>query len=117
MQKIAIVGSRSISFEDSQKVREYIDNLPKDAILISGGASGVDTVAHSYAKNKFIFIVVHPAWDRDGKSAGVIRNKTICDLADRVVAFWDGKSNGTLSCINQAKLLGKDVEIIYITKG
>ena len=40
-----------------------------------------------------------------------IRNRTIFDTADLVIAFWDGKSRGTASALNYARAKGKTVII------
>ena len=41
-----------------------------------------------------------------------MRNKTIVEYADKIVAFWDGKSKGTLSVIKYAEKMGKPCKII-----
>jgi len=41
-----------------------------------------------------------------------VRNKVIVDYADKIIAFWDGKSKGTLSVIEYAKKTGKPCEIV-----
>ena len=38
--------------------------------------------------------------------------KKIVDYADKIIAFWDGKSKGTLSVIKYAEKTGKQCEII-----
>ncbi len=50
-------------------------------------------------------------WDRLGRKAGPIRNAQIVFNADRVVAFWDGKSRGTLNTVVQADRAGLPVEL------
>jgi hypothetical protein len=55
-----------------------------------------------------------PDWAKHGRAAGPIRNKLIISDADYVIAFWDGKSTGTLSSINIAKGLNKPLTIIPI---
>ena len=41
-----------------------------------------------------------------------IRNQQIVDSADRVVAFWDGKSRGTADTLRRAHAAGKPILII-----
>lgn len=53
-----------------------------------------------------------PAWSRDGKAGGPLRNATIAKIADRMVAFWDGKSRGTKSAIEAMQKLGKPVTVV-----
>jgi len=102
---IAIVGSRN--FYDYDALVKFIkENIDTDTIkfVISGGARGADSLAERFAYNfnieKKIF---KPDWQKYGKRAGFLRNKTIIENADVVFAFWDGESRGTLSSINLAK--------------
>jgi predicted Rossmann fold nucleotide-binding protein DprA/Smf involved in DNA uptake len=109
--KVAIIGSRT--FANLTKVRDYVNQLPSDTIVISGGARGVDTVAETTAKARGLQTIVYlPDWRR-GKSAGMERNTQIVADADKVVAFWDGNSNGTRDSIKKARSMGKEVVIIY----
>jgi hypothetical protein len=50
-------------------------------------------------------------WDRLGRKAGPLRNAHIVANADRVVAFWDGKSRGTLNTVVQADRAGLPIEV------
>jgi hypothetical protein len=113
--KIAIVGSRE--YRDLGHVVRYVKSLPKDTVVISGGARGVDNVAANTARDCGLEVVIFPAlWHIYGNQAGVIRNGEIVDLADKVVAFHDGVSKGTLDTIKKAKLAKKPLEI-YDTNG
>ena len=105
--KIAVIGSRNINISD---IGRYI---PSDAEIISGGAKGVDSCVAEYArKNGLKLTVFLPEYDRYGRAAPILRNQEIVDYADKVIAFWDGSSRGTLSVIKYAKKVGKDCEII-----
>ena len=42
----------------------------------------------------------------------LFRNIEIITKADRIIAFWDGKSKGTKFVIDYAKARNKDIEII-----
>lgn len=104
--KVAIVGSRDFMFPEM--VISYIRTLPKDTIIVSGGARGVDTWAEKTAKELGMQTEIYPAqWDKFGLSAGIIRNNDIVKAADKVVAFWNGRSKGTLHTIKLAKLYDK----------
>lgn len=110
-KKVAIVGSRE--GVSRLRVGAYVCSLPKDTIIVSGGARGVDQAAEFYAKHAGLEIIVFPAeWDKYGKRAGFVRNKLIVDAADRIVAFWDGASKGTKHTIDLALKQGKPVEVI-----
>ena len=109
--RIAIVGSRGYS--NLEAVRRFVRSLPRDAIVISGGAPGVDRAAEREAKKLGLALIVYRAeWEKLGRGAGIIRNGTIVESCDRVVAFWDGESRGTANTIARARRLGKPVEII-----
>lgn len=110
--KVAIVGSRD--FKDLDLVREYVKALPEGTMVISGGARGVDSVAEETAKSVRLTTLVFPAnWKEHGKSAGYIRNAFIVNAADRVVAFWDGKSKGTLHSMELARKTERPLEVVY----
>ena len=78
--KIAIVGSRN--FYPMSLVEKFIATLPDDAIVVSGGASGVDSWAEVYAKQRGLQTEIYPAmWSTYGKSAGFRRNADIVNAA------------------------------------
>ena len=106
--KIAVIGSRNITHIDWTRVRASDGD-----IIISGGARGVDSLAaaHSYVNNLRL-MEIRPDYSRFGRGAPIVRNRLIVDAADRVVAFWDGKSKGTLFTINHARKCGKEVEVV-----
>lgn len=109
--KVAIVGSRK--YTNLRKVQTYIATLPKDTVVISGGAVGVDRIAEAAAKRLGLQVIVYPAeWDKHGIMAGKIRNSLIVEECDRLVAFWDKKSNGTKDSIDKARKAGKPFEVI-----
>lgn len=109
--KIAIVGSRN--FESLHLIARYIEQLPNDTTIISGGAFGVDSYAERIAKKHSLKTIVHlPNWNEYGKRAGFIRNQLIVNDADKVVAFWNGISRGTKHSIELARKAGKEIEII-----
>ncbi|MEG0894176.1 MAG: hypothetical protein RSE93_00545 [Oscillospiraceae bacterium] len=96
--KLAIVGSRN---SKDLSVDEICECIPKDCVLIiSGGASGVDSLAKEASLLKEIPIKeFFPNYTTYGRKAPLIRNQKIVDEADEVLAFWDYKSRGTKSVI------------------
>lgn len=108
--KIAIIGSRDLK---TTNIGEYI---PRCAEIVSGGAKGIDTFAAEYAqKNNLKLTVFLPQYEKYGRAAPIIRNREIVNYADKIIAFWDGKSKGTLSVINYAKKVGKECLVILCT--
>ncbi len=107
--KIAIVGSRKISISNFEKFVSLDDEI------VSGGALGVDSCAAEYAKkNGIILTEFLPNYKRYGRAAPIKRNKEIVDYADKIIAFWDGKSKGTLSVIQYAEKIKKPCEIVIV---
>lgn len=107
--KVGIVGSRDFARLDL--VTAYVNTLPPDTIVVSGGARGVDSVAEQAAHARGLVCVIYkPDW-KDGKGAGFARNGRIVAQSDRVVAFWDGKSRGTLDTVWKAYKSTKRVEL------
>ena len=105
--KVAVIGSRSIFAAD---IGLYISDGDE---IVSGGAIGIDACAAEYAKKNGLKMTVFlPQYERYGRAAPIVRNKKIVEYADKIVAFWDGKSKGTLSVIKYAEKMGKPCEII-----
>ncbi len=105
--KIAVIGSRSITVSD---IGRYISDGDE---IVSGGASGVDSCAAEYAKANGIKLTVFPPqYERYGRAAPIVRNKEIVNYADKIIAFWNGSSKGTLSVIKYAEKVGKPCKII-----
>lgn len=105
--KIAIVGSRNVCVSD---IGRYISGAGE---IVSGGAVGVDRCAAEYAKENGIRLTNFlPQYERYGRGAPIVRNKEIVDYSDKIIAFWDVHSKGTLSVIKYAKKSKKPCEII-----
>lgn len=77
--------------------------------IVQGGASGVDTIADMYAKNRDYKCTEFPAdWKNNGRAAGPIRNKQMAKYSDVLIAFVPGEiTKGTLNMINVSKGLCK----------
>lgn len=98
MRRTGIVGSRH--FPEPRLVASFVSGLASDAIVVSGGAPGVDTWAVEAAASRGLGTLVFEAdWALHGRKAGPIRNKQIVDAVDEIVAFWDGRSRGTLGTV------------------
>ena len=98
--KVIIAGSRGFSNYKllKEKCNEYLREKRKEynIIIISGGARGTDTLGEKYAKDEGFSLEVFLAnWNKFGKSAGFRRNEQMAEVADALIAFWDGKSHGT----------------------
>lgn len=118
--KIVIAGCRN--YNNYEEAKTYIDLCISNIrngnkiIILSGGASGADKLGERYAKENGFDVELYPAdWDKHGRSAGPIRNKLMAENCDYVICFWDGKSRGTKSMIEYAKILEKELRVKYIT--
>ena len=106
--KVAVIGSRNLS------VSNLASYLPKGVTeIVSGGARGIDQCARRYAhKCGLKYVEFLPEYDKYSKAAPVIRNRSIVDYADEVIAFWDGRSKGTKSVIDYCDKIGKKI-VVY----
>ena len=109
--RIAVVGSRGVTVKN---LEQY---LPPCDGIISGGAKGEDACAAEYAHAHGIALVeLLPQYDLYGRAAPIVRNREIVDMADEIVAFWDGASKGTKSVIDYANRIGKPCRVIYMDR-
>ena len=110
IMKIAIVGSRNLN---GIALEKYISDEVEE--IVSGGAVGIDSCAAEYAKSRKIKLTEFlPEYEHYGRAAPIVRNKMIVDYVDKVLAFWNGHSKGTLSVIRYAEKIGKPIEIITL---
>lgn len=107
---IGIIGSRT--FDDYELLKRSI-NLSGVSEICSGGAKGADSLAEKLAGEFSIPIkIYYPDWKLYGKIAGFRRNSDIVSYSDKIYAFWDGESKGTLDSINKAKKLNKPIMVV-----
>lgn len=131
--KLCVFGSRG--FDNYKLLEDKLNYLlvnvkPDDSIvIISGTASGADSLGERYALNNGLAVERYPAkWtdfnakpcnikEKNGYKynslAGMNRNRTMADVCDIAVAFFDGKSPGTKQMIEILKNKNKQVKIIY----
>jgi hypothetical protein len=113
---IAIVGSRNFNNYDYMK-SSFLEQVGSDLnnteiIIVSGGAKGADALAEKIAKDFSLETMIFPAeWKKFGKSAGFIRNTTIVENADMILAFPIGESRGTWDTIRKGQAKGIPVHI------
>ena len=104
MERVIVAGSRE--FWNYVKMRDFLDEWlePYNVTeIVSGGARGADTLGERYAKRrKYDVRRFRAHWDKYGKAAGIIRNGEMAEYGDRLCAFWDGKSRGTMDMIGKA---------------
>lgn len=112
----AIIGTRS--FIDYEVFKAVMNRYEVPERIVSGGATGADSLAERWSKENNIPITIHYAeWSKYGTRAGPIRNQLIVNeldvrQGDSVIAFWDGISKGTLCTIKMAEKLKIPVHVI-----
>lgn len=117
--RVVVAGTRG--YNDRKRFHEFmcrfVARFKQPILFISGAAkTGADRLIILWCK-KFGFPCLEmPAdWDNHGKGAGYIRNAAMGRIATRVVAFYDGHSNGTANMIDIGLEKGIPVVIVKIT--
>ena len=116
--KVIIAGSRG--FSNYKLLREQCNKFLREKrktsniIVVSGHARGADFYGEKYAQDEGFDLEIYPAqWDKFGKRAGYRRNEQMAEVADALIAFWDGSSRGTkhmIDIMNEKNLLVRVVE-------
>lgn len=114
--KVIVAGCRDFADYDllKEKCDFYLQNKkPEIIVIVSGHASGADTLGERYAQERGYETEVYPAdWKTNGRAAGPIRNAQMAAVADALIAFWDGKSRGTKNMIDTATKRGLQVAVV-----
>lgn len=118
---VVVCGSRKFGEELpalrstlSQLISERLGELPGNAVVITGGAIGVDRMADREAGDLGLDRLIMPAnWRRHNRQAGYIRNVAMLDFnPDVVLAYrYPGASSGTDMTIKEARRRGIEVEV------
>lgn len=114
MFRVIIAGGRD--FDDYDMLVKTMDmvlqNITDEIQVVSGTASGADTLGERYAEERGYKIARFPAdWKKYGRAAGFNRNVEMAKNADALVAFWDGKSKGTKHMLDIAQRYGLRVRL------
>ena len=114
--KVIVAGCRDFAGYEllKEKCDFYLQNKEKeDIIIVSGHASGADALGERYAQERGFQLETYPAdWQAHGRAAGPIRNAEMAEVADALIAFWDGQSRGTANMISLAKSKGLSVAVV-----
>lgn len=115
-ERFAVIIAGSRDFQDYELLCRVCDHLfknTKPTEILCGLARGADKLGERYALEHGIPVKYYPAyWSLHGKSAGFIRNETMAQNADALIAFWDGGSKGTKHMIALAEKYKLDVRVI-----
>lgn len=127
MVRVGIVGPRETGLEvpggdwlkrKCVRLVKFLAEYDPETVIVSGGATGIDSVAEDAAKRCGLETKVFlPETGPDGKwinkGAGVARNSKIVADVDRLYAFWTGLSTGTADSIGKALKRGVLTEVIF----
>ena len=116
--KYKVIVARCRDFADYELLKEkcdfYLQNKkPENIVIVSGHASGADTLGERYAQERGYELKTFPAdWKANGRAAGPIRNAKMASVAHTLIAFWNGKSRGTKNMIDTAKKHNLQVAVV-----
>jgi len=103
--RVLVCGGRD--YQQVQYLCGFLDSYHATegiAHLLEGGASGADYQARCWAKaNNVEFTTFKAKWDKQGRSAGPLRNRVMVDdgKPDVVIAFPGG--SGTADMVDYAR--------------
>lgn len=109
---LLISGGRNFfNYDYLMKKCDYLlqNHKDKKIIIVSGLASGTDSLGELYSLDKnYEFIGKKANWNKYKHFAGSIRNQEMANLIKNkkfkaCVCFWDGKSKGTKNMISICK--------------
>lgn len=96
---LLVFGGRD--YADRETLYAALDDLlacgPRHQLtVLSGGATGADTLAMEWAIDRGVFFIAHPAdWKRHGRGAGFIRNQAMLDIYGPDLAYEFPGGRGT----------------------
>ena len=109
-------GATSLKLAGRAAVTEISALKPGTDTIIHGGARGFDSLVDFIAKSRgFEPRVITPNYRLwPGRIAPIKRDEEMLRMSDRVVAFWNGVSNGTKATVNFAVDEKKPVRLYTI---
>lgn len=140
--KIGIIGSRTNSEYAHKVLKEIVEKLPKNLVIVSGLAKGIDGLAHFYAmenniktigilgsglkyqypacnyalyqnmKNNELIISEYGYNEKIRKYHFIERNRLIAGLSDILIVIESAMRSGTHITVNEMLSLNKEVYVI-----
>ena len=118
MYKVLVTGCRDWADEDIvfQSLTALENHHGQIRVVCGDCKTGADKMARDWAASKGYDRDIHvfrADWSR-GRRGGPERNQNMVDRGGAVVclAFWDGKSRGTLDCLTRAVAAGIPVTVL-----
>jgi predicted Rossmann fold nucleotide-binding protein DprA/Smf involved in DNA uptake len=112
-EKVGIVGERN--YPCTAFVMQYVDALPADAVIVSGGGGNVDIAAERRAKQTGRKTIIHLPWEQSGANfteKAVKRNRKIARDCDRLHVFLAPGSRGAVMTMLFTLDAGKPVSAV-----
>ena len=112
--QVIIAGTRTFTDYELLSVKcDVFFSSKQPTAIICGMARGADLLGKRYAEENGFPVLEYPAdWKHYGKKAGYLRNSQMLEVADALVAFWDGESRGTKNMIDIARNKGIPVRVV-----
>ncbi|MGK7390076.1 MAG: hypothetical protein ACNS60_06985 [Candidatus Cyclobacteriaceae bacterium M2_1C_046] len=101
--RLGVIGSRK--FTNYTQMVKYLAKKGTVDLVVTGDSEGADQLAKEYAQSHNIPFEFFPQ-DKEA----------IVNNSDIIIAFWDGKSEGTQDILRLAKRAGKRIEIVFLEK-
>ena len=97
------------------RIRALKEKFKERLVVLTGGASGVDTYAMQAAQELGIPLrTSRPDYQKYGKRAPLIRDEQMVDHAHHVIGFWNGVSSGTGHTLKYAREMRVSHEVHYV---
>lgn len=113
---IAIIGDRNSRYFHSIEVLSFLHTLPRTAIILTLGISGVCRIVERLAKEYRFSRAVYEVSNCSSRSHYELAEATcatrMVNDATRVVAFWNARRNDVINCaIRTAFLTNKPIDV------
>lgn len=110
--KVLVCGGRDYTNQEEiyRVLDAYLARLGPFMMIISGGATGADSLAREWAVDRRVdHMILHAKWDLHGRAAGPIRNRRMAKRNPKyVLAFHSNieESKGTKDMVKVARAAG-----------
>jgi hypothetical protein len=118
-QRPRIFAGGSRTFADRAVIDSKIKALPRTAIVLTSRTHGASAAIRDAVMRRGLQLEVWTAiTDRHPtvEAAYFARDEEMIRSADRVLAFWDGKSSGTSHELAYAQKLAKPIDLVVVKR-
>jgi YspA, cpYpsA-related SLOG family len=109
--RLAVIGSKD--FHDYSRLKTVLYGISGITTIVSGAADGTDSLAAKFALEHNIKLIEFPPdFEQHGEDAKHARDRLIVENSNQLIAFWDGKCEGTRYTIDYAEKLNVQVMVV-----